>query len=131
MFQRFQTFQAHTCGEVVAHSCSREKVILKNFAMLSQESTSGWRSVNLLKKRLRHNCFPVNSAKSVRTSILKDFWGRRWTQVGLTAKLIKTLRFSNSFCELVFRSVTTPNKKMFGLINEKTFSIKNNSVYSI
>ena len=115
--------QSHKCGEVVAHSCSREKVILKNFAILSQESTSGWRSVNVLKKWLRHKCFHVNSAKSVKAPILKDFWGRRWSQVGLTTKLMKSLWFSNSFCEWLFRSVTTHNKKVFGLTNEKTFSI--------
>ena len=57
-----------------------EKGALKNFAINSQENTcarvsffnkvAGLRPATLLKKRLRHRCFPVTFTKFLRTTFL-------------------------------------------------------------
>ena len=57
----------------------------KNFAKVTEEhlcwilfinNVAGWRPANLLKKRLQHNCFPVNFATFLRTPILQNTSGR-------------------------------------------------------
>ena len=124
MPQRFLTFQAHKCGEIVARSCSRKKGVIENFVRLWQESTSGWRPVNLLKKRLWHRCFPVNSAKSFRAPFLKDSCRRRWSRVGMTVKTIKSsailccaFMFSWYFPEMWLHTIKT-----FGITDEEIWS---------
>ena len=61
-----------------------EKVVLKKFAIFTGkhlfESLSnkvpGLQACNFIKKRLQHRCFPVNIAKRLRTSILKNICER-------------------------------------------------------
>ena len=58
--------------------------VLKNFAILPGKhlcwspffnKVAGLRSATLLKKRLHHNCFPVNIATFLRTSFfIEDLW---------------------------------------------------------
>ena len=58
--------------------CSTEKGVLRDFAKLTDgdlcqslffNEGAGPRSLNLFKKRLRHRCFPVNFAKSLRAPL--------------------------------------------------------------
>ena len=62
-----------------------EKSVLRNFAKFTGNTcavvsffnkVAGMRPATLLKKRLRHRCFPVNFAKFLRTSFLKNTSGR-------------------------------------------------------
>ena len=57
--------------------CSMKKSILKNFKKFIDKhlcqsfffnKIAGLRSATLLKKKIRHRCFPVNFVKSLRTS---------------------------------------------------------------
>ena len=67
--------QTHDYGS--SHQrCSIKKVVLKNFAKFTGKhlcqslvfnKVAGLRPATLLKKRLRHRCFPVNFAKFLRT----------------------------------------------------------------
>ena len=59
---------------------SIEKGVLKSFTKFTRKhlcrsmffnEVAGWGSATLLKKRLRHRCFPVNFAKFLRTPILE------------------------------------------------------------
>ena len=61
------------------------KAFLKNFAKFTEKHLCqslffnkivGWRPVTLLKKRLQHMYFPVNSTKCLRTSFLQSPSGR-------------------------------------------------------
>ena len=62
--------------------CSTEKGVLKKFAKFTgkrqcrslffNKVTAGLMPATLLKKRLRHTCFPVNFTKFLRTHFLQD-----------------------------------------------------------
>ena len=66
------------------------KVVLKNFAKykgkylcqsLFFNKFAGLRPATLLKKRLWHRCFPVNSAKFLRTPFLQDTIGQLFLEL--------------------------------------------------
>ena len=48
--------------------CFMKKAFLKNFGIF----TGKLQTCNLIKKRLRHNCFPLNTAKFLRSPILNN-----------------------------------------------------------
>ena len=48
--------------------CLMKKAFLKNFGIF----TGKLQTCNLIKKRLRHRCFPLNIAKFLRSPILKN-----------------------------------------------------------
>ena len=60
--------------------CSIKKRVLKNIGKFTGKQlcwslfnkVAGWRSTTLLKKRLRHWCFPVSFAKFLRTIFLQN-----------------------------------------------------------
>ena len=65
--------------------CSRKKGVLINFAKLIGrhlcqsfflDKAAGLRPATLLKKRLRHICFPVNFVEVLRTPFLQNTSGR-------------------------------------------------------
>ena len=80
-------------SEGVVWRCSAEKVFLE-ISQNSQQSTcarvsffnkvAGLRRATLLKKRLWHRCFPVNSAKFLRTPSLTEHL--RWLLLNLTLR---------------------------------------------
>ena len=60
---------------------SKEKGVLENFTRFTRKhmcqslflnKVVGLRSVTLLRKRLRHRCFPVNFVKRLKTPTLKN-----------------------------------------------------------
>ena len=62
-----------------------KKAILNNFAIFAGKHLC-WglflgklQAFRGLQKRLRHSCFPVNYAKFLRTSILKNICGQRFS----------------------------------------------------
>ena len=70
--------------------CSVRKDALRNFAIFTGKylyqspffnKVAGLRPATLLKKRLRHRCFPVNFANFLRTLFLKNTSGRLSTSV--------------------------------------------------
>ena len=71
------SFSKHYVKENICRSrhrrCFIKKTALKNFTLFSGKQL---KACNLIKKRLQHKCFPVNIAKFVRTSILKNIWER-------------------------------------------------------
>ena len=66
--------------------------VLKNFWSLFLIKLGPWRLAFLLKKRFQHRCFPVNTAKFLRTAflwntfcslyfyVMIEFFGRLWVQ---------------------------------------------------
>ena len=65
--------------------CSVRKGVLRNFANFTRKhfcqglffnKVAGLRPATLLKKRIRHRCFPVNFAKFLRTPFLQNTFGR-------------------------------------------------------
>ena len=65
--------------------CSVRKGVLRNFTKFTGKhlcqslffnKVAGLRPATLLKKRLRHRCFPVNFAKFLRTPFLQNTSGR-------------------------------------------------------
>ena len=65
--------------------CSVKGGVLKNLAKFTEKhlcqclffnKVAGLRPANLLIKRLRHSCFPVNFAKFLKTPFLQNFSGR-------------------------------------------------------
>ena len=57
-------------------SCSMQKGALRNFTKFTGkhlcQSLFGVRPATLLKKRLKHRCFPVNFMKFLRTPVLQN-----------------------------------------------------------
>ena len=67
--------------EAVAQRCSVKKKVLRNFAKFTGKplcqrfflnKVAGLRPATLVKKRLRHRCFPVNFAIFLRTPFLTE-----------------------------------------------------------
>ena len=65
--------------EAVAQRCSVKKKVLRNFAKFTGKplcqrlflnKVAGLRPATLVKKRLRHRCFPVNFAMFLRTPLV-------------------------------------------------------------
>ena len=52
--------------------CSVKKLVLKNFAIFTGKHLCWSISLIKLKKTIQHRCFPVNIAKILRESILKN-----------------------------------------------------------
>ena len=72
-------------SEAVARRCSVKKCVLRNLTKLTGKhlcqslffsKVAGFGPVVLLKKRLRHRCFPVKFVKFLRTPFLQDTSGR-------------------------------------------------------
>ena len=66
--------------------CSIKKAVLKIFGILTGKTCVGasffnkvadLQACNFIKKKLQHRCFPVNTAKFLRTPILKKICQRR------------------------------------------------------
>ena len=81
--------------------CSAKKGDLKNFAIFTGKhlcrsfffnKVAGLRPASLLKKRLRHRCFPVNFGKFLRTPFLQNTSG--W----LLLKILTSFILSCSCC---------------------------------
>ena len=53
--------------------CSIKKAALKSFAVFTGKHQ---KACNFIKKRLQHNCFPVNIGKFLKTPILKNICER-------------------------------------------------------
>ena len=96
MFSQY-LFQKHPIltvflSEAVARRCSVRKCVLRNFVKFTgKHLCQCWlrlRPATLLKKRLRHGCFPVNFAKFLKTPFLTE--QLRW----LLLFLKKTISFT-------------------------------------
>ena len=95
--------------------CSAERGFLKNFSKSTGKhlfqspflnKIAGLRSAFLLKKRLRHRCFPVNFAKFLRTPFAQNTSGLLllWTTVSETS--------NTKYLELIKRRSKVQEKNM-------------------
>ena len=93
MFPHKRAYFSNNSNYAITHTrikssyqrCSMKKGVLRNFTKFTVKylcqslffnRVVGLRPVNLLKKRLKHRCFPVNFAKFLRIPFLQDTSGR-------------------------------------------------------
>ena len=116
--------------------CFVRKGALKNFAKFTGKhlcqnlffnKVAGLRPETLLKKRLWHRCFPVNSAKFLRTPFLQNTSGRPLLKVDLSPRLATIDTALRAFQFKILNNVLFPNKKLyyFGITNIALCSFRN------
>ena len=81
--------------------------VLKNFAKFTENACVGVSlacNVTILKKRLQHRCFPVNSTKFLRTPFLKNTYGRLFLPLWKTVKrlYLPSAWYVSIFAEIKF-----------------------------
>ena len=76
--------------EAVDRGCSVKNSLCQSFFF---NEVAGPRPATLLKKRLRHRCFPVNFTKSLGTPFFKEHF--RWLlQYGFSANSLKPWKYN-------------------------------------
>ena len=109
--------------DAVVRRCSKEKVFLKKKMFLRQSlffnKVPGFRPATFFKKRLRHRCFRVNSAKFLRTSFFTEHL--RWLLLHIQDLQISSWkrwrgsRFINLYIDdtILFKYIRAKFEKLF------------------
>ena len=80
------------------------KGVLKNFALILK-NVGSFKSGILIKKKLRHKCFPVNFSKNFKnTYLVENFWivPSIWTIHGATRSYMQETTIRKQHCSFIF-----------------------------